>query len=671
MTSRGHTARVEKSATEMSNKVSLPLVNIGNPKNKADVTPNGTYGATSYEFRISQTETTVSDYVAFLNAAAKYTTDSNGNKLEYLENLYSAKEMGRDKQIQAQVIRTGDGKNGYTYTAGTGTEMQPMANISWLSAARFANWMHNGQPIQTGYTANPGTESGAYKFDSNNSFPIRDIGAKYWIPSEDEWYKAAYFQPSGSTGDGKYWYFPTKSDTQPFVGTAADYSASNSANYNSIVNPDKLNPAGSFSATSSYYGIRDMAGSLWEWTEGLVKDFKNENNSRIVRGGSWSLGFLNPLKSVRRDYTQDEVDDDTGFRLASSEPATVAKAEINQGSTGTTSAQAKIAHVYTATPFTATSAQNFIEMVNIGDANNKADTNGFGKVDYNYRIGKNEITVGQYVKFLNSVATNPNAPNYIQDLYRPEMADPGGKPDKPDEKTGKLIDRSLVNGSYQYIAAPGRENLPVAWVNWFGAARFANWMHNGASEQATTSTTETGAYNLNGQRTGIFYREPSAKFWIPTEDEWYKAAYYSPSKSTKRLRKIGGYWSYATQSDELPNDTLGDFLSGNAANYNDKRSNGDVLTDVGKYVKSSSYYGTYDQTGNVWEWNDAVVESTTSGTPDSRGMRGGSFSQGILAVASSTRRDYPSGYQAPSGYLFYSDDDGGFRLASAPLLGVQ
>lgn len=77
-------------------------------------------------------------------------------------------------------------------------------------------------------------------------------------------------------------------------------------------------------------------------------------------------------------------------------------------------------------------------------------------------------------------------------------------------------------------------------------------------------------------------------------------------------------------------------------------------------------------TGNLWEWNDLVVDSPAPGTPepDSRGVRGGSWSQGILAVANSARRDYPTGYQprAADGtpiYLFYTDDDTGFRLAGA------
>jgi formylglycine-generating enzyme required for sulfatase activity len=93
------------------------------------------------------------------------------------------------------------------------------------------------------------------------------------------------------------------------------------------------------------------------------------------------------------------------------------------------------------------------------------------------------------------------------------------------------------------------------------------------------------------------------------------------------------------------------------------------LNGVGSYSNSPSHYGTFDMSGNLWKWNDAIIDSPSpeTGQPDSRGVRAGSFSQGLLAIANSTRRDYPTGYRAPDGYLFYSDDDTGFLLASAPL----
>jgi formylglycine-generating enzyme required for sulfatase activity len=208
-----------------------------------------------------------------------------------------------------------------------------------------------------------------------------------------------------------------------------------------------------------------------------------------------------------------------------------------------------------------------------------------------------------------------------------------------------------------------RADLPVAFVNWFAAARYANWMSNGGTADAST---ETGAYNLNGAMTGVFRKQDGARYWLPSEDEWYKAAYYDPTKNG-----TGGYWSYATQSDTLPDYAT---TGTNSANYNNQRPRNNKLTPVGTYVNSTSYYGTYDMTGNQWEWNDGIVFAPTLGQPlqdqpSSRIVRGGSWSQGLIAVANYTRRDYPDGYQlynpqtgAPN-YLYYTDDDTGFRLA--------
>jgi sulfatase modifying factor 1 len=98
--------------------------------------------------------------------------------------------------------------------------------------------------------------------------------------------------------------------------------------------------------------------------------------------------------------------------------------------------------------------------------------------------------------------------------------------------------------------------------------------------------------------------------WIPSEDEWYKAAYYDPTKGGSN------YWKYATQSDTLAGNTIG---AANSANYYDGDYVGsgssaiptsNALTDVGAYgANSVSFYGTNDQGGNVWEWNEAVIGS--------------------------------------------------------------
>jgi hypothetical protein len=286
-----------------------------------------------------------------------------------------------------------------------------------------------------------------------------------------------------------------------------------------------------------------------------------------------------------------------------------------------------------------------IDWVTVGDTNNQADTavmttdgtTGYGSVDHIYRIARKETTIAQYASFLNAVAkTDP------YNLYNTRMAtnaDVAG------------ISRSGGAGSYVY-GVIGSGDRPITYVNWFDAARFCNWMHNGQPVgQQTATTTENGVYSLLGALSGVgFTPQAGAMFWIPSEDEWYKAAYYDASKSGG----AGGYWLYPTQSDALAGNTIGTAYS---ANYWDGDRAQDQnglpwdLTEVGAYgANSASYYGTFDQGGNVYEWTDAVSGS-------SRGLRGGHWLSSENSLRSSSRAN---------GLPTTENDVRGFRLAGIP-----
>ena len=90
-----------------------------------------------------------------------------------------------------------------------------------------------------------------------------------------------------------------------------------------------------------------------------------------------------------------------------------------------------------------------------------------------------------------------------------------------------------------------------------------------------------------------------ASYFLPTENQWYKAAYYSPNYGGTG---VGGYWTYATQSNTDPGATIGS--SANQANYDSAIG---TATNVGSFIGSGSFYGTFDQTGNVREWNDQII----------------------------------------------------------------
>ena len=224
-------------------------------------------------------------------------------------------------------------------------------------------------------------------------------------------------------------------------------------------------------------------------------------------------------------------------------------------------------------------AEVSIAWVPVGNAGNAADpSTGFGAVGYAYQIGKYEVTNNEYVEFLNAKAQTDT-----YSLYNMNMSSYG-------------ITRSGSDGGYNYSVTGGLGNRPVVCVSWFDAARFTNWLGNGQG----SGDTETGAYTfIGGQTSGIVTVNSGAKVYIPSENEWYKAAYYN-----------GGTSTYSIYPNGQNTITTAD------ANY--EYSVGQS-TDVGSYSSDPSSYGTFDQGGNVWEWNDDVNVFWGSG----RGMGAG------------------------------------------------
>ncbi|MBU6275578.1 MAG: SUMF1/EgtB/PvdO family nonheme iron enzyme [Planctomycetes bacterium] len=285
-----------------------------------------------------------------------------------------------------------------------------------------------------------------------------------------------------------------------------------------------------------------------------------------------------------------------------------------------------------------------IDWVTVGDPGNAADTTGnpnpAGAVAASFRIMKYEFTNQQYVDFLNTVDPNGTNPNSI---YNTDMND--------DARGG--ISFTIGNSAgAKYASRTDMASKPVNFVSWFDAARVSNWLMNGAT---SSSSTETGAYTLSGATSGTAPAvNPGATFYIPTEDQWYKAAYYKGSGTN------AGYWQYATQvtgtaptkvtAGGTGNGSAGS--TGNFANYDLGASwNGPFgnVTTVGTNGGASAY-GAFDMSGNVSEWNDL-----TGAAGSSRGQRGGDWGGGAGGLSSSSSFSFGPSFE----YSFI-----GFRLAS-------
>ncbi|MGD0769938.1 MAG: SUMF1/EgtB/PvdO family nonheme iron enzyme [Tepidisphaeraceae bacterium] len=266
-----------------------------------------------------------------------------------------------------------------------------------------------------------------------------------------------------------------------------------------------------------------------------------------------------------------------------------------------------------------------IQTVPVGNVGNAADTTGHGSVNYAYNIGEYDVTSSQYTAFLNAVAQTDPYGVYNAYMAGTTLGNPG-------------IIQSGSPGSYTYSVAAGRGNYPVTDVTFWDATRFANWLDNGQpTGPEGAGTTETGTYTLasSGIANNTVTRNLGGSWAVTSEDEWYKAAYYDPTLNAG----AGGYWLYPNQ---------GNTISTVQANFNNAA--GDT-TPVGSYAYPS-YYGTYDQGGDVWQWNEAI------GFGSDRVARGGSFlDSGGNALQSNS-------FGASNPTALYVDT--GFRVSQGP-----
>lgn len=264
-----------------------------------------------------------------------------------------------------------------------------------------------------------------------------------------------------------------------------------------------------------------------------------------------------------------------------------------------------------------------LDFVDIGNGGNAADNTGFGTVGYEFRISAFEVSQAM-VDAYNSLSGGP-AISYH------DMTGYGGN--APDE--------------------------PASGVSWNEAARFVNWLNTSAGYAPAYKFT-SGGYNDNielwsagdaGYDPANPYRNSNAFYFLPTEDEWYKAAYYDPSANAGS----GGYWNYATGSDSAPATVASGTISGTSV-YGQVQAAGPApITNAG----GVSPYGTMAQNGNVFEWMESAVDGSNNLVDENRAYRGGKWDNTFAPLRSDERADRPPTVE---------NRNVGFRVASVAVV---
>ena len=224
-----------------------------------------------------------------------------------------------------------------------------------------------------------------------------------------------------------------------------------------------------------------------------------------------------------------------------------------------------------------TGANQFnIDFTTIGNAGNAADTTGYGSVGYIYRIGTYDVSQNQ-------------------------------------------IDKATASGLQNVVAGAWSGDWPAANMTWYESAAFVNWLNTSKGFQPAYNLTWSGStwsmalwtVTDAGYDANNLYRNSLAKYFLPSENEFYKAAYGKSDGS--------GYYLFPTASDTIPTAVVSGTAPGTAV-YDIAPGPAPVYAAGGL-----SSYGTMGQGGNVWQWQESAFDGVNDSTTEDRVARGGDW----------------------------------------------
>lgn len=164
-------------------------------------------GGVDYTYRITTSKVSVNQYLDFVRAYAPHWQASVGD-------IHLLGYWG-------QVRQNGDGTYDFFPREGAGNFG---ARITWQMSARYCNWLHNGKSSEAWAFESGVYDTSTFYYDGTYHHQTTPSpGAKFWIPSLDEWVKAVYYDPNrDGPGQGGYWRFPNSSNTPLRMGLPQD-----------------------------------------------------------------------------------------------------------------------------------------------------------------------------------------------------------------------------------------------------------------------------------------------------------------------------------------------------------------------------------------------------------------------------------------------------------------
>jgi sulfatase modifying factor 1 len=269
------------------------------------------------------------------------------------------------------------------------------------------------------------------------------------------------------------------------------------------------------------------------------------------------------------------------------------------------------AQIYSTDTF-GTGAYRFtLDFMTIGNPGNAADTTGYGSVGYTYRIGTYAISQNQ-------------------------------------------IDKATASGLANVTAGVWSRDQPAANMTWYESAAFVNWLNTSKGFQpAYNLTWSGGTWSMalwtatdSGYDASNLYRNSLTKYFLPSENEFYKAAYGKSDGS--------GYYLYPTASNTAPTAVASGTSAGTAVYKQDWGQGPASVYEAG----GLSSYGTMGQGGNIWGWEESAYDGNNDSVTEFRGIRGGEWIGPALNLQSSNRNGLNYGFPD------YMSSVIGFRVAS-------